>query len=225
MGKIRGGSLDSAIVLKDDGILSNEPLRFSNECVRHKILDIVGDLTLLGVPLKAHIIAIRPGHALNAAFTQKLRELYQKSIQEKAQALDIQSILKALPHRYPFMLVDRVLSIEGNKLVALKNITFNEPYFQGHFPQKPVMPGVLQIEAMAQAAGILMLNQVSAAGKLTFFMSCDKVKFRRIVEPGDQLHIHVELLRIRGNRIATATAQCRVQGQIVSSAEMMFALQ
>lgn len=225
MGKIRGGSLDSAIVLKDNDILSNEPLRFENECVRHKILDILGDIALLGVPLKAHIIAIRPGHALNAAFTQKLKRAYEAQLQKNAACLDIQQILQTLPHRYPFMLVDKVLSIEHNTLVALKNVTFNEPYFQGHFPQKPVMPGVLQVEAMAQAAGILMLRQVCAEGKLTFFMSCDKVKFRRVVEPGDQLHIHVELLRIRANKFATASAECRVNDQVVSSAEMMFALQ
>lgn len=225
MGKIQGGSLDSAIVLKENEIVSNEPLRFENECVRHKILDVIGDLTLLGLPIKAHIIAIRPGHALNAAFTQKLKAAYQIQSQKSAAALDIQKILNTLPHRYPFLLVDRVVSIEGNALVALKNVTLNEPYFQGHFPKKPVMPGVLQVEAMAQAAGILMLNQVSGSGKLTFFMSCDKVKFRRVVEPGDQLYIHVQLLRMRGNRVATASAQCRVHDQVVSSAEMMFALQ
>ncbi len=222
MGKIKGASLDSGILLKDNDILSSEPLRFENEFVRHKILDILGDIALLGVPIKAHIIAIKPGHAINATFTNKLRKAYTESISD---SLNITEILKYLPHRYPFMLVDRVLSIQENSLVALKCVSFNEPYFQGHFPGKPVMPGVLQIEAMAQAAGILMLRQVSAAGKLTFFMSCDKVKFRRVVEPGDQLHIHVQLHRLRQNRVAIASGQCFVQDHLVSSAEMMFTLQ
>ena len=238
LGKIQGGSLDSAIVIRGDKIISKEPLRFEDEFVRHKILDLVGDLMLLGKPIRAHVIAVRPGHALNSDLTKKILETRDKKKQGKAavakkatvlpneRALDIRRVLDTLPHRYPFVLVDRVLDIneEGKQLTAVKNVTINEPYFQGHFPGRPVMPGVLQIEAMAQAAGILMLLRTTSEGKVAFFMSCDKVKFRQAVEPGDQLEIHVELTKLRGNKIAQATGECKVAGKVVSSAELMFAL-
>ncbi len=238
LGKIQGGSLDSAIVIRGDKIISKEPLRFEDEFVRHKILDIVGDLMLLGKPIRAHVIAVRPGHALNSDLAKKILEVRDKkksgknAVAKKAtvlpneRALDIRRVLDTLPHRYPFVLVDRVLDIneEGTQLTAVKNVTINEPYFQGHFPGRPVMPGVLQIEAMAQAAGILMLRRTTSEGKVAFFMSCDKVKFRQAVEPGDQLEIHVELTKLRGNKIAQAKGECKVAGKVVSSAELMFAL-
>jgi UDP-3-O-[3-hydroxymyristoyl] N-acetylglucosamine deacetylase/3-hydroxyacyl-[acyl-carrier-protein] dehydratase len=238
LGKIQGGSLDSAIVIRGDKIISKEPLRFEDEFVRHKILDIVGDLMLLGKPIRAHIIAVRPGHALNSDLAKKILEVRdkkksgKKAVAKKAtvlpneRALDIRRVLDTLPHRYPFVLVDRVLDINegGTQLTAVKNVTINEPYFQGHFPGRPVMPGVLQIEAMAQAAGILMLRRTTSEGKVAFFMSCDKVKFRQAVEPGDQLEIHVELTKLRGNKIAQAKGECKVAGKVVSSAELMFAL-
>jgi UDP-3-O-[3-hydroxymyristoyl] N-acetylglucosamine deacetylase/3-hydroxyacyl-[acyl-carrier-protein] dehydratase len=238
LGKIQGGSLDSAIVIRGDKIISKEPLRFEDEFVRHKILDIVGDLMLLGKPIRAHIIAVRPGHALNSDLTKKIlgardkKKSGKKAVAKKAtvlpheRALNIRRVLDTLPHRYPFVFVDRVLDIneEGTQLTAVKNVTINEPYFQGHFPGRPVMPGVLQIEAMAQAAGILMLRRTTSEGKMAFFMSCDKVKFRQAVEPGDQLEIHVELTKLRGNKIAQAKGECKVAGKVVSSAELMFAL-
>ena len=238
LGKIQGGSLDSAIVIRGDKIISKEPLRFEDEFVRHKILDIVGDLMLLGKPIRAHVIAVRPGHALNSDLAKKILEVRdkkksgKKAVAKKAtvlpneRALDIRRVLDTLPHRYPFVLVDRVLDINegGTQLTAVKNVTINEPYFQGHFPGRPVMPGVLQIEAMAQAAGILMLRRTTSEGKVAFFMSCDKVKFRQAVEPGDQLEIHVELTKLRGNKIAQAKGECKVAGKVVSSAELMFAL-
>jgi UDP-3-O-[3-hydroxymyristoyl] N-acetylglucosamine deacetylase/3-hydroxyacyl-[acyl-carrier-protein] dehydratase len=237
MGKIQGGSLESAVVIKGNTILSKEPLRFSDEFVRHKILDIVGDLQLLGLPLKAHIIAVRTGHALNAQLTQKLSEIYQKSLKSNAAPkplqtipatetqLDIRRILEVLPHRYPFLLVDRVLEIKDmQSLVALKNVTINEPFFTGHFPGHPVMPGVLQLEAMAQAAGILLLRHVNAEGKIAFFMSADKVKFRKAVLPGDQLVIEVKIVKLRNNKLAVAEGECRVGDKVVSSAELMFTL-
>ncbi|MDE0819605.1 MAG: bifunctional UDP-3-O-[3-hydroxymyristoyl] N-acetylglucosamine deacetylase/3-hydroxyacyl-ACP dehydratase [Opitutales bacterium] len=238
LGKIQGGSLDSAIVIRGDKIISKEPLRFEDEFVRHKILDIVGDLMLLGKPIRAHVIAVRPGHALNSDLAKKILEVRDKkksgknAVAKKAtvlpneRALDIRRVLDTLPHRYPFVLVDRVLDINegGTQLTAVKNVTINEPYFQGHFPGRPVMPGVLQIEAMAQAAGILMLRRTTSEGKMAFFMSCDKVKFRQAVEPGDQLEIHVELTKLRGNKIAQAKGECKVAGKVVSSAELMFAL-
>ena len=241
LGKIRGGSLDSAIVIKGDKILSKEPLRFEDEFVRHKILDIVGDLSLLGKPLKAHIIAVRPGHSLNAQLTAKLAELLQKGekVEEKDPAakkrksfvlpdeteLDVRRVLDVLPHRFPFVMIDKVSSIEGDeKLVGIKNVTINEPFFTGHFPGHPVMPGVLQLEAMAQAAGMLLLRRGSAEGKVAFFMSADKVKFRKPVVPGDQLVITAKLEKVRGNKLATASVECRVADQVVSSANLMFSI-
>src|SRR5690625_1873878 len=240
LGKIRGGSLENAVVLKGDKVLSKEPLRFKDEFVRHKILDIIGDIFLLGMPIKAHIIAMRPGHAINSELTRALAkqlEMRKKGVKPKPvpapktivpteTSLDIGQILETLPHRYPFVMIDRVIEIiDDDQLIAVKNVTINEPYFQGHFPGKPVMPGVLQIEAMAQAGGILMLRQLKDRPKLAFFMSCDKVKFRRPVEPGDQLVIDVKILKIRaGGKIATARAACTVNDQPVSSADLMFTL-
>jgi UDP-3-O-[3-hydroxymyristoyl] N-acetylglucosamine deacetylase/3-hydroxyacyl-[acyl-carrier-protein] dehydratase len=237
LGKIQGGSLDSAIVIRGDKIISKEPLRFKDEFVRHKILDIIGDILLLGKPLKAHIIAVRPGHALNSKLCLAINEQRKKkskSTQSKVGSktisadetqLDIRRILDTLPHRYPFVMIDRVLEIKNDdELIALKNVTFNEPFFSGHFPGRPVMPGVLQIEAMAQAAGILMLRRTSSEGKVAFFMSCDKVKFRRTVTPGDQLEIHAKITKTRGEKIAFAECSCMVDGKRASNAELMFTI-
>jgi UDP-3-O-[3-hydroxymyristoyl] N-acetylglucosamine deacetylase/3-hydroxyacyl-[acyl-carrier-protein] dehydratase len=242
LGKIKGGSLDSAIVIKGDKILSKEPLRFKEEFVRHKILDIVGDIVLVGMPIKAHFIAVRPGHALNAELSKVLRQKMLEKIKgvkktvasKKAAAvidapetvMDIRRVMDLLPHRYPFIMIDRVIEVVSeDELVALKNVTINEPYFQGHYPGRPVMPGVLQVEAMAQAAGVLLLRKLPVEdNKIAFFMSVDKVKFRRAVEPGDSVEIRVKLVKIRGNKIATATGVCSVGGKVVSSAELMFML-
>ena len=238
LGKIRGGSLDSAIVIKGDKILSKEPLRFEDEFVRHKILDIVGDLALLGTPLKAHIIAVRPGHSLNSDLTGQIAERMKskgKPSQEKKKnksvvlpdetELDVRRVLDVLPHRFPFVMIDRVISIEGNEvLVGIKNVTINEPFFTGHFPGHPVMPGVLQLEAMAQAAGILLLRRSSSEGKVAFFMSADKVKFRKPVVPGDQLVITATMEKVRGNKLATARVECMVNEKAVSSASLMFSI-
>lgn len=235
IGKIQGGSLDCAIVIKGDKILSKEPLRFKDEFVRHKILDIVGDISLLKIKLKAHIIAICPGHALNAELTKELYKHYQASTQKEktlkpmfAQAaqeteMDIRRILDILPHRYPFVMIDRVVKIKDDtELTAIKNVSINEPYFVGHFPGLPVMPGVLQLEAMAQAAGILMYRKLGLEKKIAYFMSCDKVKFRRPVTPGDQLEIIVKLKDSSRKLIGVAEGVCKVNGKIVSSAELMF---
>jgi UDP-3-O-[3-hydroxymyristoyl] N-acetylglucosamine deacetylase / 3-hydroxyacyl-[acyl-carrier-protein] dehydratase len=242
LGKIKGGSLDSAIVIKGDKIVSKEPLRFKDEFVRHKMLDIIGDVTLVGMPIKAHIVGVRPGHALNAELSKVLRKKLlekvkgakKKSDSKKAPvmveasetAMDIRRVLDILPHRYPFVMIDRVVElVSEDELVALKNVTINEPYFQGHYPGRPVMPGVLQVEAMAQAAGVLLLRKLPVEeNKIAFFMSVDKVKFRQAVEPGDSIEIRVKLIKIRGNKIATATGECTVGGKIVSSAELMFML-
>ena len=237
LGKIKGGSLDCAVVIRGDKIISKEPLRFPDEFVRHKILDIVGDVMLLGQPLKAHIVATRPGHAINAELTKVLfakLEERKKGPKKKARpamvlptetSLDIRRILDTIPHRYPFVMIDRVIEFIGNdELVAIKNVTINEPYFNGHFPGNPVMPGVLQLEAMAQAAGIVMLRRTGNSGKTAFFMSADKVKFRRPVRPGDQIIINAKITKVRGEKMAAAECNCAVGGQVVSSAELMFAL-
>jgi UDP-3-O-[3-hydroxymyristoyl] N-acetylglucosamine deacetylase/3-hydroxyacyl-[acyl-carrier-protein] dehydratase len=237
LGKIKGGSLDNAIVIKGDKIISKDPLRFKDEFVRHKILDIIGDLMLLGVPLRAHIIATRPGHAINAELTKALyarREELKGGAKKKVPvrpkqvlatetSLDIRRLLDTLPHRYPFVMIDRVIEFVGDdELVAVKNVTINEPYFAGHYPGNPVMPGVLQIESMAQAAGILLLRRGSTEGKVALLMSADKIKFRKAVRPGDQVVINAKLTRLRGNKIATAEVSCSVDGLVVSSAELMF---
>jgi UDP-3-O-[3-hydroxymyristoyl] N-acetylglucosamine deacetylase/3-hydroxyacyl-[acyl-carrier-protein] dehydratase len=236
LGKIKGGSLDCAVVIKGDKIISKEPLRFKDEFVRHKILDIIGDIVLLGMPLKAHIIATLPSHAINAEFTKALhKKLHErkKAPARKARAktpppmetsLDISRVLEILPHRYPFVMIDRVVEFIGDEgIVAIKNVTINEPYFMGHFPDAPFMPGVLQLEAMAQAAGIVMLRRVGNEGRKAFFMSADKVKFRRPVRPGDQLIINGKITKARGDKLAQAECTCTVDGQVVSSAEVMFA--
>jgi UDP-3-O-[3-hydroxymyristoyl] N-acetylglucosamine deacetylase/3-hydroxyacyl-[acyl-carrier-protein] dehydratase len=241
LGKIRGGSLDCAVVIKGDKIISKEPLRFKDEFVRHKILDIVGDIALLGVPLRAHIVAMRPGHAINAELTkvlfEKLQDQTKAGTRRKAgrpgarvvgreeTSLDIGRLLELLPHRYPFLLIDRVLEFKGDDaVVALKNVTINEPYFNGHFPGNPVMPGVLQLEAMAQTAGLLMLRLAASGPKAGFLMSADKVKFRQPVRPGDQLVITARVIKVRSGKLATAEAQCAVGDKVVSSAELMFTL-
>ena len=238
LGKIKGGSLDCAIVIKGDKIISKEPLRFADEFVRHKILDIIGDIMLLGVPLKAHIVATRPGHAVNAELTKILFEKLEawKTGGKKAakpaapradlvteSQLDTRRILDSVPHRYPFVMIDRVAEMTDDTLTAIKNVTINEPYFQGHYPGNPVMPGVLQIESMAQAAGILVLRRMTMENKTALFMSCDKVKWRRPVRPGDQILIKVKLTKNRG-KIACAEGECTVSGQVVSSCDMMFAI-
>ncbi|MDR2720981.1 MAG: bifunctional UDP-3-O-[3-hydroxymyristoyl] N-acetylglucosamine deacetylase/3-hydroxyacyl-ACP dehydratase [Puniceicoccales bacterium] len=237
LGKIKGGSLDSAVIIKGDKILSKEPLRFKDEFVRHKILDIIGDFAALGMPLKAHIIAVRPGHTINAELVKKIYGSGEENIKSVANqkheiaadtcesAMDIHQILNTLPHRYPFLLIDRVVKFTNNtELWAIKNVSMNEPYFSGHFPGQPVMPGVLQIEAMAQEAGLLMIKAGDLQNKLAYFMSCNRVKFRRAVVPGDQLVISVQLTKSRGNKIGVATAKCAVDGKIVSSAELMFTI-
>lgn len=237
LGKIKGGSLDCAVVIKGDKIISKEPLRFKDEFVRHKMLDIIGDVMLLGLPLKAHIIATRPGHAINAELTKALFEQLQekkKGPKKKPRpsvvlptetSLDIRRIMDTIPHRYPFVLIDRVVEFVGtDELVAIKNVTINEPYFMGHFPTNPVMPGVLQLEAMAQAAGIILLRKIAKASGTPFFMSADKVKFRKPVRPGDQVIINAKITKVRGEKLATAECNCSVGGQVVSSAELMFAI-
>jgi UDP-3-O-[3-hydroxymyristoyl] N-acetylglucosamine deacetylase/3-hydroxyacyl-[acyl-carrier-protein] dehydratase len=242
-GLIKGGSLENAVVIRDDAVLTTEPLRYPEEFVRHKMLDIVGDLSLLGRPLRGHLIAVKPSHAANCELVRRIAAQIRKpqtfgppqprpirppagAAAEPANetgALDIDAVMRILPHRYPFLMVDRVLKIEGNRVVAIKNVSANEPFFQGHFPGHPVMPGVMQLEAMAQVAGILMLKPAENEGALAYFMSAEAVKWRKPVLPGDVLVIEVEMTKMRG-KIGRAKGVCKVQGEVVSEAEVTFML-
>jgi UDP-3-O-[3-hydroxymyristoyl] N-acetylglucosamine deacetylase / 3-hydroxyacyl-[acyl-carrier-protein] dehydratase len=216
-----GGSRDNAIVLTADGVADGVTLRSPDEFVRHKALDLVGDLALVGSRIRAHVVAERPGHAGNAALARELVARAEKKMLARP-ILTIEQITQYLPHRYPFLLVDRVVEFEERKrIVGLKNVTINEPFFQGHFPGKPVMPGVLIIEAMAQVGGLLVLEQMENLDeKVVYFMSLDNVKWRRPVTPGDQIRFEVEVVQIRG-----ATCRMRgvgtVDGIVVAEAEMM----
>jgi UDP-3-O-[3-hydroxymyristoyl] N-acetylglucosamine deacetylase / 3-hydroxyacyl-[acyl-carrier-protein] dehydratase len=248
-GLIKGGSLENAVVIRDDAVLTNEPLRYPDEFVRHKMLDIVGDLSLLGRPLRGHLIAVKPGHAANCELVRRVQAQMRKPLvaahafapppaaptaapaSEAAPdettpqdgAMDIQGVMRLLPHRYPFLMVDRVVKLEGNHIVGIKNVSINEAYFQGHFPGHPVMPGVLQLEAMAQVAGIVMLKSAENISKMAYFMSAEDVKWRKPVYPGDVLVIEVELTRMRG-KIGKAKGVCKVQGEVVSEAAVTFML-
>jgi UDP-3-O-[3-hydroxymyristoyl] N-acetylglucosamine deacetylase/3-hydroxyacyl-[acyl-carrier-protein] dehydratase len=243
-GLIRGGSLENAVVIREDAVLTNEPLRYTEEFVRHKILDIIGDLSLVGRPLAGHVIAIKPSHAANCELAREITVQMRKPVPPSPKtftpppqvsdeeernvrngsqkpAMDIDEIMRLLPHRYPFLMVDRVTKVEGNKITALKNVSVNELFFQGHFPGHPIMPGVLQLEAIAQVAGILMLKQVENQGKIAYFMSAESVKWRSPVRPGDTLMIDVELTKTRG-KIGKAKGICSVAGNVVSEAEVTF---
>ena len=232
-GLIKGGTLESAVVIRGDTALSKHPLRFEDEFVRHKILDIIGDLSLFGRRIMGHVIAVRPGHGPNTELARAILKQYNDmramvpapfNIPSGEAVMDINEVMKILPHRYPFLLVDRIVGFEGeNKCTGIKNVTINEPFFQGHFPGHPIMPGVLQLEAMAQVASILLLRAPENQGKIGYFLSADKVKWRRPVLPGDTLMIETEILKIKRN-IGQAKARCIVNGQVVSEADLMFSL-
>lgn len=257
-GLIKGGSLDSAIVIIDkemhndeleelksifklekapilgsNGILNGTPLRFKNEPARHKLLDMIGDLALVGVPIKAQILAARPGHASNIEFGKKLRKLYlekQKNAKSKVKTNeilhDINDVLKIMPHKYPFLLIDRILSYDQQKdvIIGLKNVTINEPFFVGHFPNKPVMPGMLILEALAQTGGLLLFNKYeNMQNKLAMFIGVNNTKFRKAVIPGDQLILEVKLISKKLN-IFTFIGKAYVDNQLVTETEFQAAL-
>jgi UDP-3-O-[3-hydroxymyristoyl] N-acetylglucosamine deacetylase/3-hydroxyacyl-[acyl-carrier-protein] dehydratase len=229
---IKGGSLENAVVVRGDAVLSKEPLRFDDEFVRHKILDIVGDLALVGTRIRGHVIAVKPGHAINADLARALaREQTRRAVlavprvvPKTNSGLDSEEVMQILPHRYPFLMVDRIISFDegGTKCVGVKSVTINEPFFQGHFPGHPVMPGVLQIEAMAQVASLLLFKLAKTTSRIGYFMSADDVKFRKPVFPGDTLFIHAELTKSRGERLAKAKCHCLVNDAVVSEGELMF---
>ncbi len=252
-GLIKGGDLDNAIVIYERrmsqeqfdkladvmkvehhdaakvGYLNNKPLVWPNEPARHKLLDIIGDLALIGKPVKGRIIATRPGHIINNKFARLLhKNIKQHDIQtpvyncNENPVMDVNRIRELLPHRYPFQLVDKVIAIGANYIVGIKNITSNEPFFQGHFPQEPVMPGVLQIEAMAQVGGLLVLNSVDEPERYsTYFMRINNVKFRQKVVPGDTLIFKVELLAPIRHGVSTMKGYAFVGEKIVCEAEFM----
>ena len=214
-----GAALDSTLVLSDDGLVGDATLRWPDEFVRHKAADLLGDLALTGGRVQAHVIANRPSHQGNIALARWLTRTAQR---EGGVAMDIGKILDVIPHRYPFLLVDRILEVEGTKrIVGIKNVTINEPFFQGHFPGHPIMPGVLIIEAMAQVGGMLLLGTIEDPDqKVVYFMSLDNVKFRRPVLPGDQLRCELEMVQNRG-RTCRMKGVAYVDGNVVAEAEMM----
>ena len=250
---IKGGDLDNAIVIYDQpmskealdkisnligiegvevsdwGYLNNKPLVFNNEPARHKLLDVIGDIALIGRPLKGRIIANKPGHSLNTMFSKKIRrEIKRQDVQAPIYnpnlepVMDANRIRECLPHRYPFLLVDKIIEMGENHIVGIKNITQNEPFFLGHFPQEPVMPGVLQVEAMAQVGGLLVLNSVEEPERYsTYFMKIDNVKFRQKVVPGDTLIFHLSLMSEIRRGVASMKGYAFVGEKIVSEAEFM----
>lgn len=256
-GLIRGGTLDNAIVIVDrhytpeelqkigslfgysdvkvveEGVLNNTPLRFDNEPARHKLLDLIGDLALLGAPLRGQIVAMRPGHAANIAFIRTLHKLiqkkkiiqrFQKSVSNQNVVFDIHAILQILPHRHPFLLVDRITHFSENSIVGIKNVTINEPFFAGHFEGNPIMPGVLIIEAMAQVGGILFLNIVeNPQDYWVYFLAVDNARFKRPVTPGDQVVFKLDLLQLRRG-ICKMAGRAYVEDKLVCEAELTASL-
>lgn len=253
-GLIKGGNLDNAVVIVDhevnqnqldslsnklglkekmelgeSGFLNDKSLRFRNEPVRHKLLDMLGDLALIGVPIKAQILAARPGHKANVEFAKRIRKLYQQRklvkkfqfVKKEGVVLDINALQRILPHRYPFLLIDKIVHLElDKKVIGVKSVTVNEPFFQGHFPNQPIMPGVLIIEAMAQTGGVMLLNSfLDPSSKLVVFMGINNAKFRRPVVPGDQLYIEAEM-KNRKSRYFVFTARAYVNETLVAEAEL-----
>ncbi|MCQ2289994.1 MAG: bifunctional UDP-3-O-[3-hydroxymyristoyl] N-acetylglucosamine deacetylase/3-hydroxyacyl-ACP dehydratase [Muribaculaceae bacterium] len=253
MNLIKGGDLDNAIVIHDTempkedldkladlmhverkqvnelGYLNNKPLVYKNEPARHKLLDLLGDLSLIGRPLKGRIVATKPGHTINTTLAKKIRqELRYQNVQapsydpNKEPVFDINDIRRMLPHRFPMQLVDKVIEMGKSHIVGVKNITSNEPFFQGHFPQEPVMPVVLQVEAMAQVGGLLVLSKVEDPERYsTYFMKIDNVKFRQKVVPGDTLVFHLSFITPIRRGCAVMKGYAFVGEKIVSEAEFM----
>jgi len=258
LGLIKGGDIDNAVVIVDkkveegeldqlrkkleiesevtigeNGILNNKHLHFRNEPMRHKLLDMIGDLALIGVPIKAQILAARPGHKANVEFAKMVRKLYQQKklvrkyqhVKKEGIVFDSNAIMKILPHRYPFLLVDKITHLDmDKKVIGEKSVTVNEPFFQGHFPGQPIMPGVLIIESMAQTGGILLLNSFpNPEEKLVMFMQINNAKFRKPVVPGDTLVLEIELVN-KKSKVVTMSGKAFVNDTLVAEADFMAAI-
>jgi len=221
-GLIRGASTDNAVVLDDTGVVGNV-LRWPDEFVRHKAMDCVGDLALAGRRVRARVVAHKPSHRGTVTLVREMMKVArpEQGEQRVSKEIGVEEIMKVLPHRYPFLLVDRIVELDPLKrVVGIKNVTINEPFFQGHFPGHPIMPGVLIIEAMAQVGGMLLLGTLEDAGsKVVYFMSLDNVKFRRPVKPGDQLRFELDLTQIRGP-VCRMHGVAKVDGDVVAEADM-----
>jgi len=223
----RGGTTANTLVVGKDGPIDNK-LRWPDEYVRHKILDLVGDLSLLGGSLRAKVIAVGSGHGTNARLVRRIQEFQggpgTGRLRRDPSVLDVREIEKILPHRYPMLLIDRVIEMDGYKrAVGIKNVTYNEPFFQGHFPGQPIMPGVLQLEAMAQLAGALLMRKAESQASVAVLLAMDGVRLRKNVTPGDQLRIEVETVRLKA-RTAEIVARATVDGQVACEANMRFML-
>ncbi|MDD4939563.1 MAG: bifunctional UDP-3-O-[3-hydroxymyristoyl] N-acetylglucosamine deacetylase/3-hydroxyacyl-ACP dehydratase [Candidatus Omnitrophica bacterium] len=228
----QGANYENTLVVGEKGVIKNK-LRYQDEFVRNKMLDLFGDLYVLGEPVKGHIIAIKSGHSLNLKLAGKINQQKQRyalggigagHLTAQDGQLNIETIMKILPHRQPFLFVDRILHLEtGKRATGIKNVTINDYFFKGHFPGKPVMPGVLIVEAMAQVAGVMMLSPEANRGKLAYFLSADNIKFRKTVVPGDQLVLEVEAGKIKA-RTGQVHGKAFVEGKLVTEADLMFAL-
>ncbi len=255
IGLIKGGDIDNAVVIVDtpadeeeldklrdklnikekvrigkNGILNNKEVRFKNEPARHKLLDLMGDLALIGAPIKAQILAARPGHRSNVEFAKQVRKLYQQKklvkkyqfVKKEGVVFDVNAIQRILPHRYPFLLVDKIIHLDlDKKVIGVKSVTANEPFFQGHFPGNPIMPGVLIIESMAQTGGILLLNSFpNPEEKLVLFMQINNAKFRRTVVPGDELVLEIEMTN-KKSKVVAMSGKAYVNNNLVAEADFM----
>lgn len=228
----RGANYENTLVVSKNRVIKNK-LRYEDEFIRHKILDLLGDLYLLGQPIKGHIIALKSGHSLNLKLLRKISQQRQRYSlggvginyhPKEGEELDTQGIMKILPHRQPFLFIDKITSLEkGKRAIGVKNLTMDDYFFKGHFPGRPVMPGVLIIEAMAQVGGVMMLSPEENRGKLAYFLAADNIKFRKTVVPGDQLILNVEAGRIK-SKTGQVHAKALVNGKVVAEADLMFAL-
>jgi len=229
----RGANYDNTLVVGKNGVIKNK-LRYPDEFIRHKMLDLIGDLYLIGCPIKARIIALRSGHSLNLKLAKKINQQKEKYFSggiganyyppEKTEELDRDTIMKILPHREPFLFIDKIISLkEGKHATGVKNVSINDYFFKGHFPGKPIMPGVLIVEAMAQVGGVMMLAAQENRGKLAYFLAANNIKFRKTVVPGDQLILEVEAGRIK-SKTGQVHAKALVDGKVVAEADLMFAL-
>lgn len=228
----RGADYDNTLVVGESGVIKNK-LRYEDEFIRHKILDLLGDLYLIGQPIRGHIIALKSGHSLNLKLADKINQQRQRYAlggvgidyhPKEQEVLDTEGIMKILPHRPPFLFVDKILHLErGKRAIGIKNLTKDDYFFKGHFPGRPVMPGVLIIEAMAQVGGVMMLSPEENRGKLAYFLAADNIKFRKTVIPGDQLYLEVEARKIK-SKTGQVYAKALVDGKVVAEADLMFAL-